>query len=224
MHDEYSSEDLLPISGIQHFLFCRRQWALIHVENQWRENIFTYEGHLLHERVDDPFFSESRGDVFISRSVPVASYTLGLTGICDLVEFVKDRKGVFIAQKGEHYQPYPVEYKRGKPKHDPVDEVQLCAQAICLESMLSAQIPTGYIFYGQTRHREEVQLSQELRHLVFRLSDEMHEYYSRKHVPKVKISKACRSCSLHEICQPELLNKREKVSVYIQSYLRSLEE
>lgn len=222
MVKEYSPEELLPLSGIQHFSFCRRQWALIHIENQWHENTLTYEGRLLHEKVDDPYILESRGDIFISRSVPIVSYQLGLIGICDVIEFVKDSKGVYLPQKKNNYQPYPVEYKRGKPKHEPVDEIQLCAQAICLENMLSTEISTGYIYYGLTRHRETVIFSTKLRDLVYQISQEMHEYFSRKYIPKVKPSRSCRSCSLHEICQPEIMNKKESVSVYIQSYLENL--
>lgn len=222
MLSEYTPEELLPLSGIQHFSFCRRQWALIHIENQWKENVYTFEGHLLHEKVDDPYISETRGDFFISRSVPIVSYNLGLNGICDLIEFVKDPNGVFINKKDATYIPYPVEYKRGKPKHDPVDEIQLCAQAICLESMLSTEISIGYIYYGLTRHREKILFSNELRNLVFAISHEMHDYFDRKYIPKVKPSKACRSCSLYEICQPELMNKKEKVSSYINSYLEGL--
>jgi len=222
MPTEYTAEDLLLISGIQHFLFCRRQWALIYIENQWQENQFTFEGHLLHERVDDPYFSESRKNIFISRSVPVASYTLGITGICDVVEFIQDTDGVFIADKGAPYKPFPIEYKRGKPKREPVDEVQLCAQAMCLEEMLSTSISEGAIYYGQTRHREPVVFSAELRTLVKDLIEEMHGYYKRKYTPKVKPTKACRSCSLQDICLPDVLNKRESVHTYINNYLEDL--
>jgi len=222
MTSEYTADDLLPISGIQHFMFCRRQWALIHVENQWQENQLTYEGHLLHEHVDDPFFSESRKNIFISRSVPVASYTLGLTGICDVVEFVQDINGAFLPQKGTNYQPFPIEYKRGKPKKDPVDEVQLCAQAMCLEEMLSISVTQGAIYYGQTRHREPVAFTEDLRQLVRKLSLEMHGYYKRGYTPKVKPSKACRSCSLKEICLPDVLNKKDTVVSYIKNYLGEL--
>lgn len=222
MTSEYTADDLLPISGIQHFMFCRRQWALIHVENQWQENQLTYEGHLLHEQVDDPFFSESRKNIFISRSVPVASYTLGLTGICDVVEFVQDINGAFLPQKGTNFMPFPIEYKRGKPKKDPVDEVQLCAQAMCLEEMLSIAVPQGAIYYGQTKHREPVAFTEDLRQLVRKLSLEMHGYYKRGYTPKVKPSKACRSCSLKEICLPDVLNKKDTVVSYIKNYLGEL--
>jgi CRISPR-associated exonuclease Cas4 len=112
MRTEYTTEELLPLSGIQHFMFCRRQWALIHVENQWNDNVLTIEGHLLHARADDPFFTETRNDVVISRSIPVASYRLGLSGICDVVEFTRAETGVQLPERTGYYQPVPIEYKR----------------------------------------------------------------------------------------------------------------
>ncbi|MGB9591079.1 MAG: CRISPR-associated protein Cas4 [Candidatus Kryptoniota bacterium] len=219
MRSEYTSDELLPLSGIQHFLFCRRQWALIHVETQWRENVLTIEGKLMHERVDDPFFTEVRKGLIIARSVPVASYTLGLSGICDVVEFAQSADGVKLPNREGSYQPTPVEYKRGKPKREPVDEAQLCAQAMCLEEMLSVDIPVGYIYYGQTRHREEVMLTVELRRLVQEMTIEMHAYFKRGYTPKVRPSKACRSCSLADICLPVLQDNAISASAYIKQQL-----
>lgn len=223
MKSDYTPEDLLPLSGIQHFLFCRRQWALIHVEMQWKENALTAEGRIMHQRVDDPFFTETRNGVVIARSVPVASYRLGLSGVCDVVEFTPSPpsplpigEGVRLPNRAGLYLPAPVEYKRGHPKRDPVDEAQLCAQAMCLEEMLSVEIPRGYLFYGQTRHREEVEFTPELRTLVEEMSAEMHHYFSRGYTPKVKISKACRSCSLADICLPKLQENAIAASKYIQ--------
>lgn len=216
MKTEYTAEELLPLSGIQHFLFCRRQWALIHVETQWRDNILTVEGKILHERVDDPFFTEVRNDLIIARSVPVASYKLGLTGICDVVEFHLDANGVRLPGREGLYLPVPVEYKRGKPKREPVDEAQLCAQAMCLEEMLSLDIPLGYLYYGQTRHREEVELTAELRKLVVDMSIEMHAYFERGYTPRVRVSKACKSCSLADVCLPELQENVIAASRYIK--------
>jgi CRISPR-associated exonuclease Cas4 len=222
MRTEYTTEELLPLSGIQHFMFCRRQWALIHVENQWNDNVLTIEGHLLHARADDPFFTETRNDVVISRSIPVASYRLGLSGICDVVEFTRAETGVQLPERTGYYQPVPIEYKRGRPKQEPVDAVQLCAQAVCLEEMLSVEIPQGYLYYAQTRHRELVVLENNLRTLVEDLAKEMHGYFKRGYTPAVKISKSCRSCSLAEICLPQLEGKKQKASFYIQEYLENL--
>jgi CRISPR-associated exonuclease Cas4 len=221
MKSEYTPDELLPLSGIQHFLFCRRQWALIHIEQQWKENVLTVEGKLLHKRADDPFFTETRKGVITARSVPVASYRLGLSGVCDVVEFTASPDGVQLPGHAGLYLPAPVEYKRGKEKHDHSDESQLCAQAICLEEMLSVAIPFGYLYYGETRHRVAVELNAELRNLVQAMSDEMHAYFKRGYTPRVKTSKACRSCSLADICLPELQDKVIAASKYIKQQIES---
>lgn len=220
---EYTQDDLLPLSGIQHFLFCRRQWALIHVEQQWKENALTAEGKIMHKRADDPFFTETRNGVITARSVPIASYRLGLSGVCDVVEFLPSPsgkgaggEGVSLPNRDGLYLPVPVEYKRGKEKRDYSDEAQLCAQAMCLEEMLSAHIPRGYLFYGQTRHREEVEFTLQLRTLVQEMSAEMHNYFSRGYTPKVKTHKGCRSCSLADVCLPVLNEKVMTASKYIK--------
>lgn len=219
MTREYTPDELLPLSGIQHFLFCRRQWALIHIEMQWQDNALTVEGKQLHERVDDPFFVETRRDVIISRSVPVASYTLGLSGICDVVEFTSSTEGIRLPGREGFYRPTPIEYKRGHPKRDPVDEAQLCAQAICLEEMLATDIPFGYLYYGETRRREPVTFTKELRQLVYQATTEMHAYMARGYTPRVKVSKACRSCSLAAICLPNLQEKTSSVKTYIRQQI-----
>ena len=221
MKTEYTAEDLLPLSGIQHFLFCRRQWALIYVETQWQDNVLTVEGKQLHERVDDPFFTETRKGVVIARSLPIASYTLGLSGVCDVVEFTLSPQGVRLPGREGSYQPAPVEYKRGRPKRDPLDEAQLCAQAMCLEEMLPVSIPQGYLYYGQTRHRERVELTPELRQLVRDMSAEMHAYFERGYTPRVRPSKACRSCSLADVCLPALQENVTAASKYIRQQIES---
>lgn len=221
MTSEYAPEDLLPLSGIQHFLFCRRQWALIHVEQQWKENALTAEGRIMHKRVDDPFFTETRNGVVTARSVPVASYRLGLSGVCDVVEFTASPDGVRLPNRDGLYLAAPVEYKRGKEKHDHSDETQLCAQALCLEEMLSLTIPKGYLYYGEIRRRVEIELTAELRRLVKEMSDEMHNYFSRGYTPKVKTSKACRSCSLADICLPKLQEKVMPASKYIKQMVET---
>jgi CRISPR-associated exonuclease Cas4 len=232
---EFTSDDLLPLSGIQHFLFCRRQWALIHVEMQWKDNALTAEGRIMHQRADDPFFTEVRNGVVIARSVPIASYQLGLSGICDVVEFTPSPvlrtpspdgrwhgEGVRLPNREGLYLPAPVEYKRGKPKRDPIDEAQLCAQALCLEEMLSTTIPCGYLYYGEIRHRVKIELIAKLRQLVQDMTEEMHRYYSRGYTPKVKTSKACRSCSLADVCLPVLQEKAMPASKYIRQQIESM--
>ena len=219
MTSEYTSAELLPLSGIQHFIFCRRQWALIHVERQWQENVLTAEGRIMHERADNPFLTEARPGKVVSRALPVASYVLGLSGICDVVEFIESTEGIRLPGREGLYLPVPVEYKRGKEKSDQSDAAQLCAQAICLEEMLAVQIPTGYLFYGKTKQRVEVELSEDLRGLVQSISDEMHAYFRRGYTPRVKTSKACQSCSLADICLPTLEEKTIAASKYIRQQI-----
>jgi CRISPR-associated exonuclease Cas4 len=219
MKSEYTPDELLPLSGIQHFIFCRRQWALIHIERQWQENALTVEGKLLHKRVDNPFFSETRKGVITARSVPIASYRLGLSGVCDVVEFTESPEGVQMPSREGLFLPAPVEYKRGREKQEPSDEAQLCAQAICLEEMLSVAIPSGYLYYGETRHRIAVELTAELRELVRNMAEEMHAYFQRGYTPRVKTSKACRSCSLADVCLPTLQEKVIPASKYIQQQI-----
>lgn len=221
MKSEYTPDDLLPLSGIQHFLFCRRRWALIHIEQQWKDNALTTEGRIMHQRADDPFFVEKRKGVITARSVPIASYRLGLSGVCDVVEFTASPDGVRLPNRDGLYLAAPVEYKRGKEKHDHSDETQLCAQALCLEEMLSLTIPKGYLYYGEIRRRVEIELTAELRRLVKEMSDEMHNYFSRGYTPKVKTSKACRSCSLADICLPKLQEKVMPASKYIKQMVET---
>jgi len=221
MKPEYTPDELLPLSGIQHFLFCRRQWALIHVERQWQENVLTADGRIMHKRVDDPFFTETRNGVITARSVPIASYRLGLVGVCDVVEFTRSPEGVKLRGREGPYLPAPVEYKRGKEKHDHSDEAQLCAQAICLEEMLAVTIPRGFLYYGETRHRIAVELTAELRSLVRDMADEMHAYFQRGYTPRVKPFKGCRSCSLAGICLPVLQEKVVAASKYIKQQLEN---
>lgn len=219
MKREYKTEELLPLSGIQHFIFCRRQWALIHIEQQWKENKLTAEGRLLHNQADDPFFTETRNGVITARSVPVASYRLGLSGVCDVVEFTESPDGVKLPNRHGLYLASPVEYKRGHEKRDPCDEAQLCAQAICLEEMLTIDIPQGYLYYGETRHRIKVEFTRDLRNLVQTMGDEMHDYFARGYTPRVKISKGCRSCSLADVCLPGMQEKNISASEYIRRQL-----
>jgi CRISPR-associated exonuclease Cas4 len=215
----YSEDELLPLSGIQHFLFCRRQWALIHIENQWQENVFTFEWRQLHERVDDPTFNETRKGHITVRSMPVVSYELGLNGICDVVEFQESPDGIPLKNREGTYTVMPVEYKRGHEKASAIDDVQLCAQAICLEEMLVTNIPQGAVFYGETRRRSIVLLTRELRDQVYQLSREMHDYFQRGYTPNSKPTKACKSCSLVDICLPEVTSQPNRVSVYIRQNL-----
>jgi CRISPR-associated exonuclease Cas4 len=218
---DYPPEAWLPLSGIQHFIFCRRQWALIHVERQWQENALTAEGRIMHQRADDPFFTEKRKDVIIARSVPVSSPALGLTGVCDVVEFTRSPDGVQLPGREGRFLAAPIEYKRGKAKSDRSDEAQLCAQAMCLETMLAISIPAGFLYYGQTRRRAPVDLTDDLRQLVQKAAREMHDYFDRGYTPRVKPFKGCRACSLVDICLPNLQDKIMPASAYIELQIES---
>ena len=204
--------DLL-ISGLQHFAFCRRQWALIHIETQWAENFLTVDGKLKHDNADDPYFTEKRGDLLVSRAVPVRSDKYGIVGKCDVVEFRRDDSGVRIAGRDGAWLPTPVEYKRGHSKETDADRLQLCAEAICLEEMLGAEIKTAYLYYMETKRREEVALDKELRDEVDSMLVEMRALYERGYTPRVRPSAKCRACSLLDICLPRL-EKGCKVSDY----------
>lgn len=211
------------LSGIQHYAFCKRQWALIHIEQQWAENYLTVDGNFMHKKVHDSSNMEKRKDIIISRGMAVHSYELGISGICDVVEFHKDENGIMINGRKGKYKVIPVEYKRGKPKQMDADELQLAVQAMCLEEMFCCEIPKAYLFYGETKHRTEVDINEEMREHIKKVVEEMHELYNRKHTPKGKKTKACKSCSLSGVCLPEIL-KQESVGVYIDRMIsRNLE-
>jgi CRISPR-associated exonuclease Cas4 len=203
----YNEEDLIQLSALQHIAFCERQCALIHIEQVWDENRLTAEGRIMHERVHDTE-GESRGKVRIERGVPLRSLKLGLIGKSDVVEFHRVAKG--------KWQPFPVEYKRGKPKPDDCDKVQLCAQAICLEEMLGAEVPCGALFYGKTKHRLDVTFDRSLREETEKSAARAHEVIASGLTPKAIYTKKCDTCSLKEHCLPKLIQKRPSVESYLK--------
>lgn len=216
----YSENDFLQLSGLQHFKFCRRQWALIHIEQQWAENFRTMDGALMHQNAHNSEFRESRGDLFITRGVSVFSSTLGVSGQCDVLEYHRGTTGIPIRGKEGLWQPYPVEYKRGNPREDTGDTLQLCGQAMCLEEMLCCDIPEGALFYGEIRRRVVVPFTEELRGQVRQLLAQMHDLYHRGYTPKVKPSKSCNACSLKEICLPKLMKSRS-VAAYLKDAMEN---
>lgn len=219
----YNEEEFLQLSGIQHFAFCRRQWALAYIEMQWQENVRTVEGKILHENAHDASLKEKRGDLLIVRAMPIHSREMGVSGECDVVEFRKSKEGINLAGREGTYTATPVEYKRGKPKTDDSDVLQVAAQALCLEEMLCCTIPHGYIYYGEIRRREKIEFTNEIRNRVKSIFAEMHKYYVQQYTPKVKISKKCNACSLKHICLP-VLNKNKSVSGYIEKRISEEEE
>lgn len=205
-------DDLLPISALQHYLYCPRQFALIHVERLWAENRFTAEGRLLHRKADE-VKTEIRRGVRTVTAMPISEVELGITGVADVVE-------LHLHEDGE--QPYPVEYKRGRPKAHRADEVQLCAQALCLEAMFACRIEEGALFYGKTRRRQTVAFDAELRQLTQRVITETRALLAAGKTPTALYKASiCDACSLIELCQPRLAERRLSVRDWLQ---RQLEE
>lgn len=216
----YTDDELLALSGIQHFCFCRRQWALIHIERQWEDNLRTVEGEAVHKRVNDPFFAESRGDVVISRAFPLVSYVLGLYGVADVVEYIRSEDGIALSGREGLWAIRPVEYKRGKPKIDERDEVQLCAQAMCLEEMFEIYIDRGEFYYDEIRKRVPLLFSAELRDKVCSLSEEMHVLFKEGVTPPADPSRKCNLCSLQDVCMPKITRKNLSVRRYVRKHIK----
>lgn len=214
----YTEDDYLMISGIQHFVFCRRQWALIHIEQQWEENYRTVDGAVMHKNAHNSAFNETRKDKLIVRAMRVSSRELGLSGECDVVEFTRCSNGISLFGREGKFSVMPVEYKRGEPKENDCDAVQLCAQAICLEEMLCCEINEGCIFYGEIKRRTKVIFDETLRQRVKEIAEEMHSYYSRQYTPKVKRTKACNACSLKNLCLPVIM-KNKSAKKYLKTNL-----
>ena len=210
---------ILMLSGLQHFAYCRRQWALIHVEQQWQENLHTAEGQVFHRRAHDEEQTEVRGDTIIVRGMRVQSERLGISGICDVVEFTRSPDGIALAGREGRYQVHPVEYKKGAPKEHQADELQLCAQAMCLEEMLLCRIDEGSLFYGEPRRRTRVTFSPELRAQAEQMLGEMHQLDERGHTPRVKRHKGCSACSLKEICLPGM-DRVPAASAYLHAHVQ----
>lgn len=211
----YTEDDLIQLSALQHFMFCERQCALIHIEQLWSENLFTAEGRVMHDKVDTAN-REVRGKVRIDYGVPLRSLMLGLIGKADVVEFHKMDDGSWL--------PFPVEYKRGKPKGDNCDRVQLCAQAICLEEMMKVEIPEGALFYGQTRRREDVIFDEALRAETEDAARKVHELIESGITPKAEYSKKCERCSLLHLCMPKTCGKAISVSHYLLAVMNDEEK
>jgi CRISPR-associated exonuclease Cas4 len=219
----YQEEDLLPLSGVQHLAFCKRQWALIHLEQQWGENVLTAQGRLLHERVHEQT-AELRQNLLVVRGLPLHSLELGLTGQADVVEFSRvssdaTPNATQLDGRAGWWNVEPVEYKRGKEKRGACDRVQLCAQALCLEEMFRVSITQGALFYGTNRRRVAVRFTSDLRTQTQRLAAEMHRLYAKKQTPAPFFMAGCASCSLKERCLPEQLSGGRVVASYYQKFL-----
>jgi CRISPR-associated exonuclease Cas4 len=206
----YSEDELLQLSGLQHILYCKRQCALIHIEQLWADNFFTAKGIVMHDKVHTDKI-ERKKDIIIECDIYIKSYALGLVGKSDIVEFHKAEAGTFI--------PFPVEYKSGKSKNDNTDKVQLCAQALCLEEMLKMKIPKGAIYYGKTRNRLEVEFNDVLRSETIALAKEFHKLIESGITPKPEYSKKCDNCSFKDLCLPEIFDRKKSVKEYLKNII-----
>lgn len=213
----FAEEDLVPLSAVQHMLFCERQCALIHIEQRWAENRLTAEGRIMHERAHKGG-TESRGDVKTEFGVTVRSLRFGLIGKADVVEFHRKSVGAKPGDGARKWTPFPVEYKRGKPKPNRCDEVQLCAQALCLEEMLGCSIPAGSIFYGLPRRRMEVIIDDSLREETQKTIARLHELIADGSTPKAEFSKRCRNCSLLNECMPKKKSSKSVSRYYAELF------
>ena len=224
----FEDSDLRPISALQHLAFCKRQCALIHIEQVWADNSLTFEGHRLHRKVDEAGARrERRGDVIILRGLSLKSYELGLIGIADVVELHRSDRGsktdavdfsqldFSVRDLSGHWTVSPVEYKRGKPKKNDCDRIQLCAQALCLEERLNTRIEFGALYYGTSGRRTAVELDSDLRSTTIDACHELHGLLNSRTTPMAESGPKCRSCSLKDICMPELLDLRENVQAYL---------
>ncbi|MDI5984632.1 CRISPR-associated protein Cas4 [Halomonas sp. M4R5S39] len=205
----------IPLSALQHMLFCPRQCALIHLEQQWAENRYTAEGRILHERADHLGHERRRG-IHTAMALPLASEALGLTGVADVVEFDESREPAVVR---------PIEYKRGRPNAHRADEVQLCAQALCLEDMLNVRVEYGALYYGKTRRRKSVAFDDELRALTLRVIAETRALFDNNRTPPaIYEPKRCDHCSLVDACQPQVMGKQRSAGRWLERQIQSLDE
>ncbi|MEK7449700.1 MAG: CRISPR-associated protein Cas4 [Planctomycetota bacterium] len=207
----YPEDDFIQLSALQHFVFCKRQCALIHIEQAWSENRFTAEGKIMHDKVHEGP-SETQKDTRITRGLVLHSFALGLSAKADVVEFHR-------TENGGNWVPFPVEYKRGKPKRDDCDKVQLCAQTLCLEEMLKVTIPCGAIFYGKTRHRLDVVFDDALRQKTIEIAKQLHVFIDAGNTPMPIYTEKCDSCSFVDECLPKPIGRKIPVKEYLQKEL-----
>jgi CRISPR-associated exonuclease Cas4 len=217
----FTEDDLLPISALQHLVFCERQCALIHLERLWAENRLTVEGGHLHERVHATDGVEVRGKTHVVRGLVLRSFRLGIWGVSDVVEFEtagqedKLDDGALLAGWPGRWTARPVEYKRGKPKTDLCDCVQVGAHALCLEEMIGGRVREGSLFYGTPRRRTPVPIDASLREAVETAAMRLHAMVARGETPPARYEKKCDNCSLVEFCLPHIGTRRQSVASYI---------
>jgi CRISPR-associated exonuclease Cas4 len=203
----YSEDEFLQLSALQHFVFCKRQCALIHIEQAWSENRLTAQGRIMHENVHEKRTAMQKG-IRIETGMPMHSFELGLSGKADVVEFHR-------SNDGKEWVPFPVEYKLGKPKADDSDKIQLCAQALCLEEMLNTRIPSGALFYGRTRRRLDVVFDDALRKETRETAKQAHAFIDARKTPAPVYTNRCKACSLIDECLPKTIARKTSVRDYL---------
>jgi CRISPR-associated exonuclease Cas4 len=221
----FAEDDLLPLSAIQHFLFCQRQCALIHIEQLWEENPFTIEGKLLHKPVEEEK-RESRGDVRIVRGMAIRSLRLGLAGKADVIEFHRAESQeatsgfcISLPDKPGWWRPFPIEYKRGRPKPGKCDEAQLCAQAMCLEEMMNIRIMEGALFYYSIRRRKDVSFDDSLRLICEEAAIKLRSLLESRITPPAVYDSRCKHCSMIELCSPRLAESKKSALAYLEDQI-----
>ena len=220
----FDEDELLPVSALQHFVFCPRRCALVHIEQVWMENQFTVEGDMLHERVDE-LGRESRVTLIVRHGLGIRSLRFGITGKVDVVEFRlnTDRQGgCTLTGKEGHWTPYPIEYKRGSQKRGFGDDVQICAQALCLEEMLECSVPAGAIYYASTRKRREIAFDAALRAEATTAICGVRALISAGVTPPPDYGKKCDTCSLFDLCQPKLAVSGKDAGRYVTRYIEEI--
>jgi len=210
----YTEEDFLQLSSLQHFIFCKRQCALIHIEQAWSENVLTAEGRIMHEKAHEEH-TENTAGIKIARGMPLHSFELGLSGKADIVEFYK-------LKENDNWVPFPVEYKHGKPKLNDSDKIQLCAQALCLEEMMKVRVSNGALFYGRTRRRLSVTFDDILRQKTKDSAIKLHNFIKEGKTPPPIYSNKCKSCSFINGCLPKTLSKNIPVNKYLLKEIKEL--
>lgn len=216
----YTDDDLLAISKLNHFCYCKHRWAIGELKQEWADNYFTTYGHLEHQKTDNPFIKEKRNDIIISRALHVVSHNLGLFGVCDIVEFHRSNTGITLPKQKGLWQPYIIEYKEKKHHDNYHDIAQVVAQALCLEEELNTTISEVYLYYRKNKKKITISLTNDLRNRVCSDIERMHDYYKNKQIDPPKYSKKCNGCSLYDICNPKWTNT---VSNYIKQTTHSTE-
>lgn len=212
----YDEEDLLPLSALQHLVFCERRAALICVERLWADNVATVQGSHLHERAHQPA-TESRPGVRIARALQLRSLQLGVSGVADVVEFHADPGGIPLEGVEGLWRPFPVEYKRGRLRHEPAYAVQLCAQALCIEEMLGVAVPAGAVYYGATARRLEVAFIAALRLATEDAAARLHDLVRASRTPSPHNSPKCRECSMAGLCLPAAVGSSQRAARYLRA-------